>query len=200
MSFPLSPPDAVSHSFSPSFLLSLFCVWLSFSLPVSFHVSPGDPKIGHLITHDPLGNTMAGKWGVGGGLNEWGDGRREDWKERRRGKGKGEWICPLFSFLSLPLYFSFFPSAKRYFFFQSFKSSPLPHILLSSISLRWRWLCLCISDIKSTAVPWLLARVNPAHSHLKIKWPYIYAAQIIGLSFGLVWSGNGQDIGFHRFA
>lgn len=145
-----------------------------------------------------------------GELNEGSDGRREGWKEKKKKKRKGDWIYRCmslpFSLISssafyfyLFIYFYYYFYQPRDFFF-SFFLCPLLHILFSSISLRWRWLCLCICDIKSTAVPWLLARVNPAHSHLKIKWPYIYAAQIIGLSFGLVWWGNGQEIDSHRFA
>lgn len=142
-----------------------------------------------------------------GGLNEGSDARREGWKEKRK-RRKGDWMCgcikrtlPFPYFLHLLCFFFHQPVDIFFvFLFQSSRSAHLPQILFSSISLRWRWLCLCICDIKSTAVPWLLARVNPAHSHLKIKWPYIYAAQIIGLSFGLAWWENGQEIDSHRFA
>lgn len=57
----VSPPDAVSLPVLPG--LFVLCLTLSFPYPLSltFYVSPGEPQIGHLITHDPLGNTMAGK-------------------------------------------------------------------------------------------------------------------------------------------
>lgn len=91
---------------------------------------------------------------------------KEEEEEEQKEKNSG--VVPFSHFHHFLCIFLFFHLPGDIFFFQSFKSSPLLLILLS-ISGRWRWLCLCISDIKSTAVPWLLARVNPAHSHLKIK-------------------------------
>lgn len=58
---------SLKHSFTNSVLpaLFLFCLWLFF-FSLFFYLSPGEQQIGHLITHDPLGNTMAGNQGVGG--------------------------------------------------------------------------------------------------------------------------------------
>lgn len=166
-----------SHSLSPFFLSQI----LSISYSPSFYRSPGERQIGHLITHDPLGNAVAGKRGErGGGVNQ---------TKRREGRGRKDAskigppiliFCP-----PLSIFPSFATSIGHLFFSELLRCPPPSHVLFSSISLRWR-LCLCICDIKSTAVPRLLARVSPAHAHLKIKWLYIYAGQIIGLSFGPV--------------
>lgn len=110
----------LSDRLSPTFSLppshSLFSLWLSLPPIVSlfFYLSLGEPQIGHLITHDPLGSTMARKRRVGGIKCGGGaDGRWEGLKEKKRGKGagflgasKGVTFSP-FS-LSSPLYFLFF--------------------------------------------------------------------------------------------
>ena len=87
----------VSDSLSLSYPLSQSLPQsLSLSLSLSSAISPGEPQIGHLITHDPRGNTVAENRGVGGcggggggGVKVTGGGRdgskrRKEGEEERR--------------------------------------------------------------------------------------------------------------------
>lgn len=139
---PQSSPNAV-FTLLPSVLPALFVLFVSLILPLlSLSVSPGELQILHLFTHDPLGNTVAGKRALWGGWNK----RAERWKKGRMGgnqKAGGEKEketdfanaskkCLRFShFHHLLCIFCFFPSAKGHFFFQ-FSNSSLPpsHFIL----------------------------------------------------------------------
>lgn len=114
--------------------------------------SPGEQQIGHLITHDPPGSAVAER-GEMGWIKYGGEGQQEG-----EGLDCTSFLCYYYYFFHFLLAFPHHPCC-------------IPPLHYSPSSLRQRWQCLCICNIKSTAVPWLLARVNPAHSHLKTKWP-----------------------------